>query len=438
MIRNRDALATSDRHDLALACVERGIEAAHPRTVIGESVSLEDGTLAVAGERYDLDEYEEVIVLGGGKAAAQVAAALESVLGDRLSGGAVVTYDPTDTDVVDVLEGSHPLPDERTVRGTERVLDAAGRADEDTLVLAAITGGGSALLTAPAVPLDALRSVTEALLESGATIHEINAVRKHLSRIKGGHLARTAVPATVVALVLSDVVGDDPEVIASGPTVPDGTTFADARAVLDRHGIELPAAVREHLDRGARGEVAETPTEDDPAFERASVHVLADGFTAAAAARDAARERGYDPCILSTRVRGEASAAATTHVAVAEEIRATGNPLSPPAVVISGGETTVSVEGDGTGGPNQEFALAGALEIDDGRTVLASVDTDGIDGPTDAAGGVVDADAVSDAAAARSALAENDAYAHLDARDALVRTGPTGTNVNDLRVLVVG
>jgi len=457
-IRNREALAGTPARALALDCLDAGIAAADPRRVVREAVAIDGETLTVAGSRYDLGDYEEVVVLGGGKAARGVAAALEAVLGDRIDRGAVVTNrgaegggdddaadrtdDATDPSRVDVLPGDHPVPSERGVESARRVLELADGAGEETLVLAAITGGGSALLPAPAdgVPLADLRETTDALLESGATIGEINAVRKHLSALKGGRLAARASPATVVGLVLSDVVGDDLDVIASGPLVADDSTFDDALGVLERYGIDAPASVRDRLAAGARGEVPETPTAGDPAFERVSVHVVAGATTALDAAAETARAAGYEPLILSSRVRGEAREAAKTHVAVAEEIRATGNPVAPPAVVLSGGETTVTVTGDGEGGPNLEFALSAAAELATPGVALASVDTDGSDGATDAAGAVVDAGTVGDRLsvdAARDALADNDALAALEAADGVIRTGATGTNVNDLRVLAV-
>jgi hydroxypyruvate reductase len=278
--------------------------------------------------------------------------------------------------------------------------------------------------------------VTESLLSAGAPIEAVNAVRKHCSAIKGGQLARAAAPATVVTLLFSDVVGDDPAVIASGPTVPDPTTFADARQVLDEYGVEAPDAVRERIERGVAGEVTETPDADDPIFEGTSVHVLANGRTAIDAARDRAREAGVTPLVLAAGIEGEARAVARTHAAVARESTETGDPVAPPAVVLSGGETTVTVEGDGRGGPNCEFALSAARFLPD-DSVLAAVDTDGRDGASGAAGALVDAGTGADGAAAGRALADNDAATYLDERDALLRTGQTGTNVNDLHVLVV-
>ena len=438
MIENRDALADTPAHHTALHCVEVGIRAAAPERVVREGARLDGDRLLVGGEIYDLDGFEEVLVVGGGKAAAGVAAALEELLGDRLSGGVVVTNDPRPTERVAVVEASHPVPDERGVAGAERVREAVADADEGTLVLAVVTGGASALLPAPAdgVSLSDLQAVTDALLASGASIDDINAVRKHCSALKGGLLARAAAPATVVGLLFSDVVGDDPAVIGSGPVSPDPSSFADALGVLEEYEVDAPTAVRERLERGAAGDLPETPTADDDCFGRVDTHVLANAWTALDAAREAARDAGFRTVVLSSRIEGEARDAAKTQAAVAEEIAATGNPVEPPAVVLSGGETTVTKTGDGRGGPNTEFALSAARSLPE-TAVLASVDTDGEDGASDAAGALVDGDTVTDRAAATAALRDNDAAGYLAEQGALVETGRTGTNVNDLRVLVV-
>jgi len=438
MIRDRDAFPDTTAHATALACVEAGIEAAHPERVVRESVSLDDDTLVVGPERHDLSTYDSVVVLGGGNAAGHVAAALEGVLGDALDWGVVVTDDPVSTETVDVLPADHPIPSQRGVDSTRELLARARAADEKTLVLGVITGGGSACMVAPAdgISLADLQATTDALLDCGASIHEINAVRKHLSAIKGGRLARALAPARVSTLILSDVVGDDLDVIASGPLVPDTTSYGDALDVVVSYDLDLPDSVRERLEAGARGEHEETPRPEDPAFDRVSTQLIGTNMTALGAARAEAGERGYETMILSSRIRGEASDAALVHVAVAEEIGATGNPVDPPAVVLSGGETTVTVEGEGRGGPNQELALAAAMELP-AQAVLAAVDTDGIDGNTDAAGAIVDDSVVGDRGEARQALADNDANPYLGDRGALIETGPTGTNVNDLHVLVV-
>jgi hydroxypyruvate reductase len=438
MIRDRERLARTRAHETALACVEAGIAAANPETAVRERVNVDGDQLHVGDATVDLDGFERIVLVGGGKAAARVAVGLETVLGDRIDDGVVVTNAPERTERVDVVEASHPVPDERGVDGARRVANLAQSADAETLVLAVVTGGASALLPAPVdgIDLDALQATTTALLDGGVPIEEVNAVRKHCSTLKGGGLARAASPARVVTLLVSDVVGDDVGVIASGPTAPDPTTYADALDVLERYSVAVPDAVRSHLRAGAAGEHEETPSEDDPAFDRVSYHLLANGRTALDAAREVAADRGYEPLVFSASVRGEAREQGLAHVAVAEEMRDRDDPVEPPAVVLSGGETTVTVRGGGRGGPNQEFALRAALDLPDG-CVLAAVDTDGRDGPTDAAGAVVDAETVADADAGRDALAANDAFGYLDEAGALLDTGPTGTNVNDLRVLVV-
>jgi len=448
MIHNREQLATSRSHAVALDCLAAGIEAADPARLTRDAVSLADRTLTVGKASDDLADYDEVLVLGGGKAAAVIAAELEVILGDELDGGLVVTDSPNapssvSTQCVEVAAGDHPIPSERGVESTRRLLAMAREADASTLILGVITGGGSALMAVPAAGLSLadLRSTTDALVASGATIDEINAVRKHCSAIKGGRLARATQPADVCSLVVSDVVGNDLATIASGPFAGDPTTYADAREVIERYNLHVPGAVVDHLARGVAGEIEETPTADDPVFASVNTELIGDSMVAVRAAADRASEAGFDPLILSSRIRGEAREAAKTQVAIAEEIAATGEPLDPPAVVVSGGETTVSVAGDGTGGPNQEFALSAAVELSRGdsatpTTVVAAVDTDGIDGVSDAAGAIVDNDTTT-AAAGHRALAENDATSLLADTDALVHTGPTGTNVNDLRVIVV-
>jgi glycerate 2-kinase len=443
-IDNRADLATTPARQLALDCVEAGIDAAHPRNVVRSSVSRAGDRLTIEEETYDLGAYSEVLLVGGGKATGTVAAVLADILGEQLTGGAIVTTGSVSIPGIESFEGGHPVPNEDGVAGARRVLELAGEAGEETLVLAAITGGGSALMTAPAagIGLADVRDVTDAMLDAGMAIDEINAVRKHLSAIKGGTLARTAAPADVVTLVFSDVVGNDLSVIASGPTVPDGSTYGEAIAALDRYGVDAPDAVRSRLESGAAGDLSETPDGSDPALDRVRSHVLADGMTALAAAREVAEAAGHDPLVLSSRLRGEAREAAKIHAGVAEECHATGAPIEPPAVLLSGGELTVTVRGDGAGGPNTEFALVSALELADdavagGATTIAAVDTDGIDGHAEAAGGVVDGGTIDDADAARDALGNSDAGTYLRERDGAILTGPTGTNVNDLRVVVL-
>lgn len=461
MFENRDRLARTSRHALALDCLAAGVEAVHPERVVRERVALDGDSLRVAEQagsetahEVNLSGVDRLLVVGGGNAAGTAAEALEGVLADRIDDGVVVTDDPASCERVRVRAGDHPVPAERNAEATREVLALARSAGPDDLVLAVVTGGGSALLAAPAegITLADLQATTEGLLESGATIGEVNAVRKHLSVVKGGGLARVAAPAPVLGLVLSDVVGNDLGTIASGPTAPDPTTYADALGTLDRYDVTVTGAVREHLDAGRRGERTETPA-DPAALGDVTNRVLADTLTALEAAADVAAERGYTPVVLSSRTRGEAREAAKTHVAVGEECAASGNPVEPPAVLLAGGEVTVAgagtgaegsgtADGPGRGGPNTEFGVSTALELAGGNPaagiVAASVDTDGVDGSSGAAGALVDGDTVEEPQAARDALAAHATASYLADRDAAVVTGPTGTNVNDLRVFVVG
>lgn len=438
MIEKRDDLARTPAHEVALDCLDAAIRAAAPATATRSNLALEGDTLTIDDRQYDLHDYDDVLVVGGGKAAGGVVSALESVLGDRITDGLVVATEPAQSSHVRAVVGDHPLPSERNAAASGEILELVRDADEATLVLAVVTGGGSSLLTAPREELDVptLRETTDRLLDGGVPIQEINSVRKHLSRIKGGQLAAAATPATTVGLLVSDVVGDDPSTIASGPTVPDETTFADARAVFDRFGVEPPSSVRELLERGEDGDVAETPSAAHPAFSRTDTHLVGDNTAALDAARDAATAAGYVPLILTSRARGEAREIAKQLVATAEETVASGNPASPPAVLLAGGECTVTVRGDGQGGPNQELALSAALELES-QAVVAAIDSDGEDGSTDVAGAIVDADTIVDSSAARAALDENDVTPLLDSLGVTIRTGPTGTNVNDIHVVVV-
>ncbi|WP_248517952.1 glycerate kinase type-2 family protein [Salinarchaeum laminariae] len=439
MISNRDQLETSAERELALDCIEAAIDAAAPENAARSGIDREGDSLHIGGTPYDLDAYETVLVVGGGKAAGGVTRVLESILGDRITDGFVVTKQPTETEHVRTAVGDHPLPSDRNVTATAELLELVRAAGEETLILFVLTGGASALLTAPAGELTRadLHETTELLLEGGVPIGEINAVRKHLSASKGGQIVREATPATVVGLLLSDVVGNDLSTIGSGPTVPDDTTYADALAVFDQHDLDPPQTVLTHLESGGNGALPETPFHDDPAFEHAQNTLLGDNTVALDAARDVAATAGYEPLILTSRLRGEASEAAKPLVAIAEEAVVMETPVEPPAVLLAGGETTVSIAGDGgSGGPNQEFALSSALEQADGVTV-AAVDSDGEDGDSDAAGAITDGTTVDgEVERAQAHLDSNDAGTYLSEIGATIETGPTGTNVNDVVVLV--
>jgi glycerate 2-kinase len=386
--------------------------------------------------------HRRVLVLGCGKASAAMAAAAEEVLGDRISGGFVVVKDGCAVPVpgVEIAEAGHPVPDARGLAASARLLELARGAGEDDLVLFLVSGGGSALTPAPAPPITLAekQEVTRLLLASGATIGELNAVRKHLSRFKGGQLARAAAPASVLTLALSDVIGDPLDVIASGPTAPDPTTFADARDVLARRGLagRVPASVAARLEAGLRGEIEETPKPGDRLFGRVTNVVIGNNALVADAAVAAASRLGYRPHLATRELQGEARE-------VARELVARARGLEPPACLIAAGETTVTVKGKGRGGRCQEFALAAALELApaDCMTVL-SAGTDGSDGPTDAAGAIVDADSVARGTRAggdaRRAMDDNDAYRFLTASGDLIVSGPTRTNLLDLYLVLRG
>jgi glycerate 2-kinase len=414
------------------------LAAADPEEAVRRFVRIE-GNAVVAGDRRF--EAERVFVLAAGKAAGAMARAAEELFGERVAGGLIVTKHghEASSEKLEIIFSAHPEPDEKGVEAARRAEELARSLGEGDLLLALISGGASALLADPAPPIELadLKKLTGALLRSGADIGEINAVRKHVSVLKGGGLARLAAPASTLALLLSDVVGDDPSAIASGLTAPDPTSLDDARRVLERYGIELPESVAEHLKNAP-----ETPKPGDPVFEKVANVVCGSGRHAAEAAVAKARELGYEPMLLSTTITGDARDIASVYAAVIREVLESDNPLPPPCAVVSGGEATVTVRGDGTGGPNQEFALALAVEFDGiGGWAALAADTDGNDGPTDAAGGLVDgatADAIrSGGTDPEEALANNDAYAALEAGGALLTTGPTGTNVNDLRVALV-
>ncbi len=436
-------------HDLIPELVQAALRAADPAAAVKRAVCLEDDLLHVADKTYDLNRVRHVYAVGAGKASATMAQALEEMLGERLTGGIIVTkygY-ARPTRRVTVREAGHPIPDEAGVQATRELLDLVDQADVDDLVLALISGGGSALLVAPAegLTLEDIQATTDLLLASGATINELNAVRKHLSAIKGGQLARRVAPARLVTLIVSDVVGDPLDVIASGPTVPDPTTFADAWDVLARFGLleRVPAPVRAHLQEGRAGRRPETPKPGDPLFERVHNAIIASNRQAAEAAAARATELGYHALVLTTFLEGEAREVGTVLAALARELASHDRPVPRPACLVLGGETTVTVRGPGKGGRNQEMALSAALRLDGlPNTVVATLATDGGDGPTDAAGGIVDGHTMMLARQrgvdVRGALARNDSYRALDALGALLKTGPTGTNVNDLAFVIVG
>lgn len=433
----------------ALAIFQSGLRAVDAAEAIQRHVSYSGARLQVGDRSHDLSSFESVYAIGAGKAAARMAEAVEDLLGPRLAGGVVaVKYGhAVPLKVVRVREAGHPIPDDAGAEATAETIRLLRKTGERDLVLCLLSGGGSALWVSPAegITLRDKQETTRALLECGATIGEFNAIRKHISQIKGGRLARLASPSTLIALIVSDVVGDNLESIASGPTVPDTSRFSDCLRILDRFGIaqRIPAAVRRHLELGAMGTREETPKAHDPAFRRAQNVIVGSNLQCIEAAGKKAEEIGYHSLILSRFVEGEAREVADAHAAVAREIHTSGHPVKAPACVISGGETTVTVRGRGRGGRNQEFVLAAAIALDGlGEVVVLSGGTDGTDGLTDAAGAVADGETVRRAKAvgmeAKDYLRENDSYQFFNRLGDLLKTGPTLTNVMDLRIVLVG
>lgn len=430
----------------ALLIFRAALAASDPEKAVLRHIDFDGRTLRAGRRRYALSRFDRIRVIGAGKASAAMARAVERILGRRISDGFVNVSDGAahGSRRIHLNPSGHPVPDQRGLDGANRITCMAQESGERDLLIAVISGGASALMPDPAPPitLGDIQETTRQLLACGATIHELNTVRKHISTLKGGGLARLAAPATILALILSDVIGDDLDVIGSGPTAPDPSTFEDAIHVLEKYSIRPPDAIWDRLQYGKSGVIPDTPKPGDPAFARVQNLIVGSNRLAIDAAAQQARSLGYRPLILSTFIEGEARDVASMHAAIVKEIRTSRRPIRPPACVLSGGETTVTVRGTGAGGRNQEFVLAAAIALENfDRTIIFSAGTDGIDGPTDAAGAIADPSTMLRARALgldpHRFLAANDSYHFFERLHALVKTGPTGTNVMDIRILLV-
>ena len=396
----------------------------------------------------DLNKFKRILVVGGGKAVCPMARAVEEVLGNRLTGGLVVTKYGHSQPLkkIRTIEAGHPIPDKFGVEGAEEILRIAAHAGEDDLLIVLLTGGASALLPAPAfgLSLKDKQKASKLLINSGASIDEINTVRKHLSLIKGGHLARTSRPASVLTLIVSDVVGNNLSSIASGPTAPDPSTYADAIRIIKTYKLagEMPEKAMDILRQGSKGVLPETPKPDEAFFENTANIIIADNLSALQAAGKKGRAFGLRPVVLSSSITGNTRETAVFFASVLKEIKNSGNPVKPPACVLMGGETTLKVTGKGLGGRNQEFALALATALKSAPGIYAlSAGTDGTDGPTEAAGAYALPDTLQRAQVlgldpARHP-AQNDSYHFFKSVDGLFITGPTGTNVMDMVIGIV-
>jgi glycerate 2-kinase len=432
--------------DCARQIWEAALDAANPATCINKTLRVQGNVLSIGDKKFTIDG--KLIVIGTGKAASRMAQVVEETLGDRITDGLVVTKYEHGLPLKRIrqIEAGHPIPDAAGVNAVREMRDLLNGLKPQDIVLCLISGGGSALWPAPAdgITLEQKQEVTSVLLRAGATILELNAVRKHLSAVKGGQLAAWAVPARLATLIMSDVIGDPIDFIASGPTAPDTTSFADALSIVQKYGVAVPAAVTQRLQDGVAGRIPDTPKPGNPLFRNVENLIIANNRLLVDAAAARAKALGFGTIILGTEVQGESKEAAGFFAAIAREIAATGNPGKPPVCVLAAGETTVTVRGKGLGGRNQEMALAWAISVAarpiDIPCCFASVATDGSDGPTNAAGGLVDPSTAQRAAdlglAPQRYLTDNDSWNFLRGTGDLIVTGPTQTNLMDIQILL--
>lgn len=442
-----------EMREMAKVIFLKAISAVDPYQRLKEIARIDRNRLIIRAERasekvFDLNSFERIFLVGTGKASSSMAQAIEELLGDRMIKGLITTKYGHGLPLrfTEVIEAGHPLPDPKGMEGARKIKELLKTTGPKDLVLFLISGGGSALLPLPAdgITLEEKQELTQLLLDCGADIKEINTIRKHISQMKGGWLARWAHPSTVITFILSDVVGDPLDVIASGPTVPDTSTFQDAWDILKRYGLinEIASSIRSHLRSGKEGKIEETPKAGENVFEKVHNMIIGSNMIALQAAEKEFSSAGFNTITLSSSIVGETREAARFHGAIAREVAYTGNPIRSPACILSGGETTVTIRGKGLGGRNQEFALSGAFEISGlEKAVLLSGGTDGTDGPTDAAGAIADHTTIARAKQMDmdpvKYLENNDSYHFFKKLGDLLITGPTRTNVMDVRMLLI-
>jgi hydroxypyruvate reductase len=442
------SLITSPIGHIVSSILLKAIDAVNPEKAVAQFLHREESKLYIGKKSYEINQIGRIFLIGFGKASVPMGYAAINTLGGYLDSGILITKKYNNSTVlgIPVIEGSHPIPDQRSTDASRRIIQLLSSTKENDLVICLISGGGSSLMTLPVegITLDQTQALTKTLLECGATINEINCLRKHISQVKGGQLARFATPANIATLILSDVVNDPIDVIASGPTAPDPTTYHDAIGILEKYEIvnKIPYQIRQHLNLGKKGEIPETPKPDDPIFLKVENNIVGNNFLAAKAAVSMAKQYGFNTMLLTTSLQGEASAAGKMIAAVAQQIASTGDPIQRPACIIMGGETTVTIRGNGQGGRNQELALGAVSDIDGiENTILITLATDGDDGPTDAAGAVVTGETKKRALAFGlnpiDFLRKNNSYEFFNPLNDLLKPGLTGTNVNDLTLLIL-
>jgi hydroxypyruvate reductase len=438
---------------MAKAIFSKALTAVDPSNILKDRIQIQRDRLSIkmdgdSGKVFDLDAFDKIFVVGSGKASSVMAQAIEEIFGDRLTKGIITTKygHLLPLKKTKIIEAGHPIPDQKGYEGAKKIQRLLKESGPKDLVIFLLSGGGSALLPFPAghIDLKEKQEVTQLLLDCGADIKEINTIRKHISMIKGGWLAKWAYPSTVIGFILSDVVGDQLDVIGSGPTVPDPSTFEEAWEILKKYDLlkEISLSIQKHLQSGKEGRVQETPKPGEVVFEKVYNSLIGSNILALLEAKKEAESFGLNTVILSSSIEGETREAARFHTAVVKEVISSGNPIPRPACILSGGETTVTIKGNGLGGRNQEFVLAGASEISGiEKVVILSGGTDGSDGPTDATGALADYTTVQRAITMglnpKSHLENNDAYPFFQKLGDLLITGPTHTNVMDVRIILV-
>jgi len=427
----------------ALKLIEKGLKAADPERAVKNHLKIIGKKLIINGHIFEIDKFNGIYVIGAGKASGKMAKAVEEILSDHINSGIVIVPKGLEIKVkkIKLIEGDHPIPSRINVKGAIEIVRLIEEAEKNSLIISLISGGGSALLTLPAenITLEEISEITQQLLRSGADIREINTVRKHLSQVKGGQLARKIYPRQLISLIISDVVGDPIDMIASGPTAPDPTTFRDAYNILRKYGLweKVSQNIRKRIERGISCEIMETPKKDDITFTKVLNVIIASNLTALKAIKKEAQKNGLNTIILSSQIEGEARHVGKFFSSIVKEVKNSCNPIKPPASIIGGGETTVKVVGNGLGGRNQELALSAAISIEGLKGIaIVAVGSDGIDGITDAAGAIVDGETIIKAKKSgldpTQYLRNNDSYTFFKKLGgSLIYTGVTGTNVND-------
>ncbi len=448
-----ESFSLDEMKRMAKAIFLKALSAVDPSKILKDRIRIERDRLLVKTEResektVELSGVNKIFLVGTGKASNSMAQAIEGIFGDRITRGVITTKYGHQLPLkkTEIIEAGHPLPDQKGYEGAKKIQRLLKESGPEDLVIFLLSGGGSALLPFPAdhIDLKEKQEVTQLLLDCGANIKEINTIRKHISRIKGGWLAKWAYPSTVIGFILSDVVGDQLEVIGSGPTVPDPSTFEEAWEILRKYDLlnEIAPSIQKYLQLGKKGKVEETPKPQDVTFEKVTNCLIGSNILALRAAEKEAASLGFNALILSSSIEGETREAARFHTAIAKQVVSSGNPIPRPACILSGGETTVTIKGKGLGGRNQEFALASAFEMSRiEKVVLLSGGTDGTDGPTDATGAVADHTTIDRGIAMgldpKTFLDNNNAYPFFQQLGDLLITGPTYTNVMDVRIILV-